>query len=357
MSSYRPLRSEAVSFLLIATGIVALVTVLVITRYLVLTCLVGIGLGILLSPGIDVMRNRFRIPKGLTAFLFAALFFLGIGSILYGIYALVADQASRFVQHAPEIFEGVRTQVVSYLRAYPWLEQQAQQFNFQNYARTAMSTIFRGIQNTAALATGILFVIALGLYVAIRAQSYFQGLLLLFPAYQRAQAKEVLSNAARMLRRWFRGQLIVISISGTATALVLFALGIDYWLLLGLLTAVLNFIPYIGAILTGAAAVLVTLGTQPDKALWVLALYLLIQQLEGDVTIPLVMKESVRLPEAPLLVFMLLLGGLFGFLGVFIASPLFAVAYRVYHDTYVRAMNEKTRPEGGVSVEVTKKGA
>lgn len=93
--------------------------------------------------------------------------------------------------------------------------------------------------------------------------------------------------------------------------------------------------PFVGALITGVLAVGVTLGTDPSKALWVLVAYVAVQQIESNVVVPLVMKGRVRLPEAHLLVFVLMMGTAFGILGVFAAPPLFGVLHHLYWQVYV----------------------
>ena len=128
-------------------------------------------------------------------------------------------------------------------------------------------------------------------------------------------------------------------IFGTLTAIALWIAGVEYWAIFGLLTALLGIIPYVGMILVVIAAVLITFASDPSKVPWVLGVFLLTQQLEGNVILPLVIKGKVELPVVPLLIFMLLLGTFFGIVGVFLAPPLCAILRILYIDIYLPFIN------------------
>jgi predicted PurR-regulated permease PerM len=155
---------------------------------------------------------------------------------------------------------------------------------------------------------------------------------------------------ATTLRRWLSGQLLVMACTGTIVTLALKLIGIDFWLLFGLLAAALDFIPYVGPILAFGTIAIVTLGAQPDKIGWVLALFFVVQQIEGQVLMPTVMRERVKLPEVHLLVLMLLLSSFLGIAGALLAPPMLAVGRTVYLMTWVGRMNRRRVPSPDVSL-------
>lgn len=343
-AAYRPKR-QIFSIVAIVTGALLALVVAFLTRTYLFAALIGIGFGVLIAPAMTLLQHRFKIPRGLSAFAMMLLILGGIAGISYGMFVLLSEQFQSLVSRAPQIADTARQQLDSIFGRVPWLEQQVRELNLGQAARSAATTFFQGVQASLAALVGFVLVVTIAIYVAINSREYFRGVLSLFPAYQRPKAAEVLRESATVLRKWFRSQLVVMLISGGLTTLALWILGIEYWLLLGVLTGVLGIIPYIGAFITVFATAAVTLGSEPEKIWWVLGLYLGIQQLEGDVTIPLVMRGGVHLPEVHMIVFMLVMGSLIGILGVFIAPPLLAVLRTVYLMTYVPVMNRKTQPE------------
>ena len=122
---------------------------------------------------------------------------------------------------------------------------------------------------------------------------------------------------------------------GLLTGLGLWALGMPSGLALGLLAGVLEFIPFAGPVLSAIPAVLLALAISPDLALWVLLLYVAVQQFEGNVLTPLVQQFAVDLPGVVLLFSLLAFGTLFGVLGVILAAPLAVVTYVLVKRLYV----------------------
>jgi predicted PurR-regulated permease PerM len=121
------------------------------------------------------------------------------------------------------------------------------------------------------------------------------------------------------------------AINGTLTALGLWLLGVPLALTLGLLAALLNFIPNIGPIIAGVPAVLLALMHSPMQALYVVGLYLVLQSVDGYLLTPLVDRCTVSVPPALTLAAQMLLGGL----GLALASPLTAAAIVLVQKLYI----------------------
>lgn len=124
--------------------------------------------------------------------------------------------------------------------------------------------------------------------------------------------------------------------TGTLVWLGLWFLGIPLAAILGVLTALLGFIPIVGPILAAVPAVLMGASQGFDTALWVVALFLVLHVLEGDILTPLIQSRAVDLPPGMLLMSQLFLGALFGLLGLAVAAPLAAVTITVVKRSYVR---------------------
>ncbi len=148
--------------------------------------------------------------------------------------------------------------------------------------------------------------------------------------------REVLGALGYTLRWWLVGRFLTMAVNGLFSGIGLWLLGIPLALGLGLLTALLNFVPNIGPILSMIPAVLLALAEGPDKALYVLVLYLVLQNLEGFVLEPLVQQCTVALPAAIVIGSQVLLGVLLGSLGVLLATPLIACLFVLVKLLYVR---------------------
>jgi predicted PurR-regulated permease PerM len=122
---------------------------------------------------------------------------------------------------------------------------------------------------------------------------------------------------------------------GVITAAGLMLLGIPLALALGILAGLLNFIPYLGPILSGAPAVLIAFSQSPADALYTLAFFVFLQSLEGYVLTPMLQRRAVSIPPALGILAIVGLGSLFGAYGVLFATPLLLVVMVLVRMLYV----------------------
>ncbi len=181
----------------------------------------------------------------------------------------------------------------------------------------------------------VLVVLFAGIFLAAQPHFYATGALELFPEGRRPLIGKAMSESEKALRLWLKGQLIAMAVVGTLTGVGLWFLGMPSALLLGLIAGLLEFVPYIGPILSSVPAILLALAVSPDLALWVALLYFAVQQFEGYLLTPLVQQYAVELPGVLLLFSLLAFGILFGTLGIILAAPLTVVTYVLVKRLYV----------------------
>ena len=182
----------------------------------------------------------------------------------------------------------------------------------------------------------LLLVFVGGIYLALQPSLYRLGAIMLVPREHRELVDEALVDSGRVLKLWLKGQLLAMLIVGSMTGLGLWLLGVPSALALGLLAGLLEFIPYLGPIISAIPALLLALTSGIDLALWTLALYTAVQQIEGNVIQPMVQRYAVHIPPALLLFSLIGVGVLFGPIGIFLAAPLTVVAFVLVKLLYVR---------------------
>lgn len=189
----------------------------------------------------------------------------------------------------------------------------------------------------------LVVVIFAGVYLATQPNFYRVGVIKLVPPARRKIAAEAMLECERALRLWLMGQGIAMVLVGLLTGIGLWALGMPSALLLGLIAGLLEFIPFAGPILAAIPAVLLALAVSPEMALWVVLLYVAVQQLEGAVLQPIIQQYAVDLPGAVLLFSLIGFGTLFGTLGVILAAPLAVVTLVLVKRLYViETLNTET---------------
>ncbi|PWC43173.1 hypothetical protein TSO221_20235 [Azospirillum sp. TSO22-1] len=194
----------------------------------------------------------------------------------------------------------------------------------------------RPVATNVAFAVGDLIVVVFAaVYMAAAPDLYRRGLVLLVPPAGHARALQVLDVISEALWKWLIGQFLSMAIVGVLTAAGLWALGVPAVAALGVLAAILEFIPFLGPILAAVPAVLIAFAQSPDFALWVAGLYLLVQQLEGHIIQPLMQKRVVDLPPVVTIGAIACGGLLGGLLGMFLATPLAVVAMVMVNMLYI----------------------
>jgi predicted PurR-regulated permease PerM len=203
-----------------------------------------------------------------------------------------------------------------------------------------------GTMLLGALADFMLVVIA-GVFIAASPTVYREGLIKLFPTSQHERIRSSLDASGEALKLWLAAQLMAMTFVGVSAALGLWLIGVPSPFALGLIAALLDFIPFIGPILGALPAVLIASTVDGSTALWTILLFVLIQQIEGNVVFPLAQHRMASMPPALALFAIVAAGVLFGPLGVTLGFPLAVVAFVLVKKLYVReTLGEATEVPG-----------
>lgn len=161
-------------------------------------------------------------------------------------------------------------------------------------------------------------------------------LIRLFPPRLRDDINQTVQRIIQTLKSWLFGQFISMAVVGIMTGVALALIGIPFSLLLGLLAGLGEFIPFIGPLLVSIPALLLALSEGTEKFLIVIGVLLVIQLVEGNVIMPIVQRQAVQLPPVITLTSMIMLGGAFGLLGLFVAAPLVAMILVLIEEWYLK---------------------
>jgi predicted PurR-regulated permease PerM len=184
--------------------------------------------------------------------------------------------------------------------------------------RVAFATTFGVIGNLAVI-------MVIGVFLAAQPQIYRDGAVKLVALPSRRRFGEVLDEIGRTLRFWLIGQFVTMCIIGVVVWAALAAVGMPGAILLALTAALFNFIPVIGPIFAGIPIVLVAMSQDWWVVAYALGVYIFVQMLEGNVLTPLIQRRAVSMPPALIMASLVIMGLLFGIVGVVLATPLAAV--------------------------------
>ena len=198
-----------------------------------------------------------------------------------------------------------------------------------------------GVGLTAATVVSLAAVVFIStIYLVIRPEPWVNGFVSLFPAGWRQRTREVLQTLYHTVQRWFLGQLAAMTFIAVFWAISLSLIGVPFALLLGIFSGLISFIPYLGALISVVLPVLLALISDPFSAVWVILAFIIIQQIEGNLLQPIVMSRAVDLHPALVIFAILVMGTLFGLIGVFLAVPLVAVLQVLVRELWVQKMDQ-----------------
>jgi len=173
--------------------------------------------------------------------------------------------------------------------------------------------------------TTLFLILILGLFIAMEPRLYERGLQWMIPLDSRREFALTVEQMAKMLRRLLAGRLIGMAFEGVLTFVILAVLGVPMALVLGLIAAMLAFIPNIGAFITGVLMTAVGFSAGMHTGIYALATYFVVQNFDGYVVLPMVARRTVDVPPALTLSAQLLASALFGVLGLALADPMVAL--------------------------------
>lgn len=260
---------------------------------------------------------------------------LGIVALIVSGFWFLSDSVERqfadLSDNLPVAFERLRGQIAQYPIGRRIVEQMPSAQAFILGGGGERANIFGRVTGyfSTALdgAVNVLIVLMTAVYFAFNPKLYREGIVNLVPQTQEKRAREIISTVEYTLRRFLIGISGSMAINGTLTFLGLWFLEVPFAIPLAILAGLLTFIPNIGPFIAAAPAVLIAFSNSPAQALYVLVLYLVVQNLDGFVISPIIQQRAVSIPPVLVIASQLLLAVLFGFLGLLIAVPLFAAVF------------------------------
>ncbi len=272
------------------------------------------------------LLQRFLPLSDRIAFVIVLLALLVAGGALGWFFApkLNRDLSALFTE-IPTGLQAVREQLTNHGWANSLLDRISSVSQIMPSTGTLVARLRGTFSSVLDLVTNLIFVLFTGIFLAANPGFYRRGILQLVPQSRRTRAGEVLDEVIVTLRWWLVGQAIAMLIIGMLTGISLWFLGLPFALTLGIIAGLLEFVPYVGPVVTGGLAALLAFVQSPLQALYVLLLYIGIQQFESNLLTPIVHRYTVSLAPALSLTAVLIMGTLFGFIGVLVATPLVAV--------------------------------
>jgi predicted PurR-regulated permease PerM len=293
--------------------------------------------GVLFALFLRSMSVWIARKSGMNHGLALLLVVLGLLALTIAGTALIAPgidaQASELARQLPQSLD----QLLKYLGHIAWLRPVLARYRNPAAIISAplLSRLGGVFSTTFGLIGAFLLIFFVGLYGAADPDTYRNGILRLIPKGSRERGGEVIDQVIHALQSWLFTRLLAMGIIGATTALGLWALRIPVALGLGVLAAILTFIPYIGPTMSAVPAILIALLKGPMWALYVIILELGIHLIEAYLITPMLQKRAMELAPALAIVTQVIFGAIWGLLGFILATPLTAMAVVLVRMLYV----------------------
>jgi predicted PurR-regulated permease PerM len=259
-------------------------------------------------------------------------------------------QAQQLVELVPRGFDRVQIwfdqmqqMIPGYSQYVPGVDDLVRQI--QPLVTRVLGNFFALFSNALTVLLNVLLVLILTIMLLINPQPYRQGFIALFPSFYRRRADQILSLCEVSLVNWIIGILINMVVIGLVSGISLLILGVPLVLANALLAGLLEAIPNVGPVLSVIPPIAVALLDAPWKAVAVLIVYILIQQLEQYLLVPFVMSRQVSILPAATLISQVICAIAFGFIGLFLAIPLVIVGQIWVREALVHDILDRWRKD------------
>jgi putative permease len=332
---YRALRKA----ILLVVALYLLFQFLEAVTFLVLFFALVFLLAAVLNPVVARLQ-RHRVPRPVSAVLLGLLIFGAfVAAIWFGVPPLL-DQGQQLVRDAPELWDGLRGRVDQFLVTRPELAEQIPTSKelvqrFSPLVTRLAGQLGRYTINLVSVLASLVLLVVLVIYTLASPQPLIAGLLGAIPERHRPKAEHILGLILTRLKAWALGSLLLGFIVGVATWIGLYFLKVPFALVFGVIAGFGEMLPNLGPLISAIPPILVTLAVDPVLAVWVAVLFLVIQQLENNLIVPLVMSRTLDLHPLSVTFMVLVMGTMFGVVGAIIAVPTTVIIKTLYQELYL----------------------
>ena len=317
-------------------------------RWALLPFSIGALLAYVLTPAVDrlaglvpVRAQDSVVLRGFVVFFLYLVIASLLGAAGVAIVPVAADEISQFVDRLPDLIDDTQTQVNVWLEVYRERVPEDIRARIDGYAAdfgddlgrriaSAGAPVFESLTGWIAVIAGFV-VVPIWMFYALRDRHNFErNFAAAVPGPVQPDVLNGLRIADQLIGRYLRGQLLLGLVVGVATFIGLTLLDVNLAIALAVFAGVAELIPIIGPFIGAAPALVIVAATDPGKIVWVLLLYLLVQQVENHLLVPRVQGHAVQLHPAAIIMLLAVGGTVFGFIALIVIIPLVALLRELF---------------------------
>jgi predicted PurR-regulated permease PerM len=312
------------------------------------TLMVGVLVTILFAIPVAAIATRLeahRVPRPVGALLAILLIIGTFAGIVAAVVPTFIEQMDQFIDDVPGIAEDIEHEVEDITGAEPGEIGDELQNRLEEIAEDP-GQLVGPIASIGLGVAGFLAATVLGIitayYIAVRPQPLIDGALSLFPPDRREWALAIGDRIRDSWIGWMKGVVIDMLANGIMIWAGLSLIGLEFALVFGVIAGLFTVVPYFGPVAASVPAVLFGLADSPEMALLVVIVFIVVQQIEGNLTIPLVMAQTVRLHPAVIAIGIVIVAQLLGFAGLLVAVPILSLIVILVDELWVKPQQPET---------------
>jgi predicted PurR-regulated permease PerM len=317
-----------------------LLRLLVYINPIVPPLLIAIAVVYLLNPLVSALERR-GVPRAAGAGIVYVLFLCIVALVISLLVPVVTRQVGQVIDHFPDYLADAQA-TISRLAARFGQEpdfrldaEQVREWLSAGENRQAVTRYLTGLRSVTNSVISGLIIIVLGpvmaFYLLVDLPRLRRGAMALIPPGRREEIKGLMDRIGQAVGGFFRGQLLVALFVGVASSIGLWAIGLPYWLLVGMVAGIFNLVPLVGPFIGGGLAVIIALVSgEPLKAVWAALVLLAVQQIDNHLISPNVMGRTVQLHPVVVMLALLVGASFAGLFGMLVVVPLVAMAKIIF---------------------------
>ncbi len=301
---------------------------------------------LVLNPPVSWLAKH-KVPRPVSAALIALSVIGLVGLAVYLIAPVAARQIQELWDHVPALAARASAWLRHFAASHPTIAQfipgelKPEPQSLSKYVPSVLGGASRLTASAAGTIVGIFLVFITTIYAVANPRPLAEGFLRAVGPVYKPRLEAAGQRLSSQIKAWALGIVFAMVIVFGLTWIGLALIGIKQAFLFALIAGLFEAVPIIGPVLSAIPPIIVALVTDPILVVWIIVLFVLIQQIENHLLVPMIMSHQLRLHPVTVIFSVLVMGGLFGIVGVFLATPAAVTAGILYDELYLRGFQEE----------------
>lgn len=316
-------------------SLIAITYIFYMGKTVIIPILLAFLFAVLLLPIAHFFNTKLRFPHALAVSITVLLFV----SLIIGILAFISYQISDIASDFADIRKNVTlfiTDIQRYIRTNfhvsLWEQRKYLEDVTQDSVKKGKETIGTTLMSVTDTLLDITLIPIYTFLILLYRTHFILFLTKLFRKEHHSKLQEILSQIKGSVQNYISGLIIEMIFVSILTSLGLYIIGVPYFMLLGIITGILNLIPYVGILIAGILTILSSLTGSPDLSiiLGVIGVNVVVQIIDNNILVPVIINTKVQINAFVSIIGIIVGGGIAGIAGMFLAIPILAILKIVF---------------------------